>query len=338
MRSDRQTLIADTALQSAAGVRVIQIGEDWKKATERAPAVTTWTTTAESPLLLSLSSGTTGVPKGPLVTHGLYMARMFYKSMAVSSTQDDVNMCAQPMYFGAGRNITLQHIMMGATVVLYPPPYEVEDLAKEINTRGVTSVFLVPTIFRRLLKLPGINPPLFPGLRALLSGAAPLYAEEARQIRRLLSPNLYVSYGTTEAGVVSYLTPHHDDSKLGSVGLPTALCDLRLVDDNHKLVPQGEIGRVSFMTLAVPEGFYNNPEATAESFHEGRFLPGDLGRFDEDGYLYLVSRSKDMIIRGGVTSIPPTSSRASRLTRRWWTSRWLAGRSARWGRKSRHSP
>ena len=176
-------------------------------------------------MLLSLSSGTTGIPKGPLVTHELYMARLFYESLAVSSTQDDINMCALPMYFGAGRNITLQHVMMGATVVMFPPPYEVEDLIKEIHAHGVTSVYLVPTILRRLLKLPNIRPPLFPSMRAFISGAAPLYEEEARRVRALLSPRLYISYGTTEAGVLCYLTPDDDVSKLGSVGRPCFLSD-----------------------------------------------------------------------------------------------------------------
>ncbi len=79
---------------------------------------------------------------------------------------------------------------------------------------------------------------------------------------------------------------------------------VQLVDDYHRPVPRGEIGRISFNTLAVPDGFYNNPQATAESFHDGRFLPGDIGRLDEDGYLYLVGRSKDVIIRGGVNIYP----------------------------------
>jgi acyl-CoA synthetase (AMP-forming)/AMP-acid ligase II len=297
------TLISE-GRDGAANVRSIAIDADWKRAAGSAPVVTGWDTTPESPLLLSLSSGTTGIPKGPLVSHSLYMSRLFYETMAVSSTQNDTNMLALPMYFGAGRNITLQHIMMGATVVLFPPPYDVEDLVAEIHSRRVTSVFLVPTILRRLLKLPGIEPPLFPGLRALISGAAPLYADEARQIRKLLTPNLYVSYGTTEAGVVAYLTPEHDDSKLASVGKPAFLCDLRLVDENFRPVPHGEIGRISFNTLAVPDGFYNNPQATAESFHDGRFLPGDLGRLDQDGFLHLVGRSKDVIIRGGINIYP----------------------------------
>lgn len=301
---DARTIVADAPLEPALGIRAIEINGAWKKGAESAPSVDSWTTAEESPLLLSLSSGTTGTPKGPLVTHGLYMSRLFYESLAGSSTQDDVNMCALPMYFGAGRNITLQHIMMGATVVLFPPPYEVEDLVREIQRRRVTSVFLVPTILRRLLKIADIKPLLFPGLRALFTGAAPLYAEEARQIRKLLSPRLYISYGTTEAGVAGYLTPADEDSKLGSVGLPTFMCDIMLVDDNYKPVPKGEIGRISFSTPAVPDGFYKNPEASAESFHEGRFLPGDLGRFDDDGYLYLVGRSKDMIIRGGVNIYP----------------------------------
>jgi acyl-CoA synthetase (AMP-forming)/AMP-acid ligase II len=297
-------IIVDADTQPAAGIRLIEINAGWKQAAESAAAVTGWSTTADSPVLLSLSSGTTGIPKGPMVTHGLYMSRLFYETLAVSTTQDDINMCALPMYFGAGRNITLQNVMIGATVVLFPPPYDVENLVSEVHDRRITSVFLVPTILRRLLKIPNIEPPLFPRLRALVAGAAPLYEDEVRQVRKLLTPNLYVSYGTTEAGVVSYLTPAHKDSRLGSVGLPAFLCDLQLVDDKHKPVARGEVGRISYCTLAVPDGFYKNPEATAESFHEGRFLPGDLGRFDNDGFLYLVGRSKDVIIRGGVNIYP----------------------------------
>jgi acyl-CoA synthetase (AMP-forming)/AMP-acid ligase II len=301
---DSNLIITDIAIPTPPGMRSIEIDESWKIAAANAPAVTGWSTTAQSPLLLSLSSGTTGIPKGPLVTHELYMARLFYETHAVSTTQDDINMCALPMYFGAGRNITLQHIMLGATVIMFAPPYNVEDLVKEIDEQGVTSVFLVPTILRRLLKLPGIQPPLFPKLRALMSGAAMLYEEETRQVRTVLTPKFYLSYATTEAGVVSYLTPEHDDTKLGSVGRPAFLCDLQIVDDQHQPVGRGEIGHISFNTPAVPEGFYNNPQATAESFHAGRFLPGDLGRLDDDGYLYVVGRSKDVIIRGGVNIYP----------------------------------
>ena len=301
---DAEVVITDKPIEPVPRARIFEINAGWRAAAESASAVTGWSTRPNSSLLLSLSSGTTGIPKGPLVTHELYMARLFYESLAVSSTQDDINMCALPMYFGAGRNITLQHVMMGATVVMFPPPYEVEDLIKEIHAHGVTSVYLVPTILRRLLKLPNIRPPLFPSMRAFISGAAPLYEEEARRVRALLSPRLYISYGTTEAGVLCYLTPDDDVSKLGSVGRPCFLSDVRVVDDNHRELPRGQIGRVSFKTPAVPDGFYKNPEATAEHFHNGRFLPGDLGRFDEDGFLYLVGRSKEVIIRGGVNIYP----------------------------------
>ena len=310
---ESKMIISDAPIEAIENTRSILIDTKWKTAAATAPAVISWNTTADSPIMLSLSSGTTGTPKGPLVTHGHYMSRFFYESMAVSSTQDDINMCALPMYFGAGRNITLQHIMMGATVVLYTPPYEANDLAQEINQRNVNTVFLVPTILRRLLKLPNPAPPLLPGLRALISGAAPLYEEEACRIRKMLTANLYVCYGTTEAGVICYLTPQHDESKLGSVGKPAFLSDIQIVDDDHKSLPRGEIGRVSFDTPAVPDGFYRNPQATAESFHLGRFLPGDLGCLDEDGYLYIVGRSKDMIIRGGV-NIYPSDVESSILT------------------------
>src|SRR5262249_24060844 len=103
---------------------------------------------------------------------------------------------------------------------------------------------------------------------------------------------------------VTQLMPTDSERKAGSVGRPAFLADVQVTDENHRVLPPGEVGRIRYWTLAIPDGFYNNPEESVRSFHDGWFYPGDLGKLDSDGYLYLVGRDKDMIIRGGVNIYP----------------------------------
>lgn len=266
--------------------------------------VTTWSTNANSPLLLSLSSGTTGVPKGPLLKHGPYIERLFYEMVSAERTQRDVNMLATPLYFGGGRNVTLQNLFFGATVVLLPPPYEVERLVEEVNRRSVTSLFLVPTILRRLLKLPAQDGLLIPSVKMLMCSGAMLHAEEAQSIRERVTPNLLNTYATTDGGIATVLAPEDAVERPGSVGRPAYLVDVEVVDDNHRSLPPRSVGYLRYKPPGLADGFYNNSEQSELSFRDGWFYPGDLGYLDEDGYLYIVGRSKDMIIRGGVNIYP----------------------------------
>ncbi|MFL6797555.1 MAG: class I adenylate-forming enzyme family protein [Xanthobacteraceae bacterium] len=298
------TLLLDHAEIRANKIKTIRVDDGWNKESVNATPITKWHTTSESPIVLSLSSGTTGIPKGPMVSHGLYIRRMFYELVTNGTSQDEINMLATPLYFGGGRNITLMNIIIGATVVLYPPPYQIEDLVRSINDLKVTSVFVVPTLLRRMLALPYDGGLLFPNLRIMMSSGAVLHKEELQLARQRLTPNLVNVYATTEAGVVTQLMPTDSESKAGSVGRPVFLADVQVTDDNHQTLPPGEVGRIRYRTLAVPDGFYNNPEESARSFHDGWFYPGDLGKLDSDGYLYVVGRGKDMIIRGGINIYP----------------------------------
>ena len=298
------TLLVDSADWVAEGINTIRIDASWRERAAKAVPVSEWQTTTESPVVLSLSSGTTGIPKGPMVSHGLYIRRMFYEMVTNGTSQDEINMLATPLYFGGGRNITLMNIIIGGTVILYPPPYQIEDLVRRINDSDVTSVFVVPTLLRRMLALPYDGKLMFPKLRVMMSSGAVLHKEELQMARRRLTPNLINVYATTEAGVVTQLMPSDSESKAGSVGRPVFLADVQVTDDDHKVLPPGEVGRIRYRTLAVPDGFYGNPEETARAFHDGWFYPGDLGKLDSDGYLYVVGRGKDMIIRGGINIYP----------------------------------
>src|SRR5262249_17050144 len=138
----------------------------------------------EHPLLLSLSSGTTGTPKGPLVTHGHTLNRLLIYTISLTFNEQDRFMTATPLYFGGARYMTLAYLFMGATVVLFPAPYAPEELARAVNEQAITSIFVVPTLMRRLMEIPKTAAPLFPRLRLMISSGSSLHAAERRAIMR----------------------------------------------------------------------------------------------------------------------------------------------------------
>lgn len=258
----------------------------------------------DAPLLMSLSSGTTGRPKGPMLTHRQMTLRSLTQWVSIGFNEHDRHMVATPLYFGGGRGFTLSFLMIGGTLVLFPPPYKPEEFVAAVARFGVTSVFLVPTLLRRLLELPSGATPMLPTLRILVSGGSLLHASERRAAIERLSPSFMNFYSSTEGGGVSVLRPEHPDEKAGSVGLPVYLTEVELVDEQHRRVPVGEVGRIRQRSPWIPAGFHNDPEASAEAFRDGWYYPGDLGRFDADGFLSIAGRSKDMLIRGGVNIYP----------------------------------
>lgn len=297
-------LLTDSNEEAFEGPTVITIDDAWIHRSMSATPISNWTTDNDSPLLLSLSSGTTGLPKGPLISHGLFMQRLFYEGISTGMSHADINMLATPFYFGGGRNITLQNILVGATVVLYPPPYEIQDLADEVARRAITYLFLVPTQLRRLLQLPARSGHLFPDLRMLVSSGSMLHPEEVSAIRLRISPNLFNTYATTDGGTATILSPMDIERKQGSVGKPAYLVQAQIVDEEHRPLTSGEVGRIRYRSLAMADAYHCNPEETKAAFRDGWFYSGDLGKFDDEGYLFLAGRSKDMIIRGGINVFP----------------------------------
>lgn len=256
------------------------------------------------PMVLSLSSGTTGKPKGPALSHRQMRARWITQFVSLGFNERDRYLSATPLYFGGGRSFTMSAVWCGATVVMFPPPYDPLDLIKAAIDNQATTTLLVPTILRRLLAEPDKGEFLFPKLRVLLCTGAILHEDERRAVMERLCPSFINYYGSTEGGGVSILTSQHGPEAAGSVGQAVFNTRLEIVDGDHNPVPPGEIGRIRYRGAGVAAGFYRNPEADREAYHDGWFYPGDLGRVDDSGYLFLAGRSKEMIIRGGANIYP----------------------------------
>lgn len=256
------------------------------------------------PFLLSLSSGTTGMAKGPLVTHQQFLRRFWAHWINLGLNAQSRYVSATPLYFGGGRTFALSQMFSGGTVCLFPPPYRPEDLVREVRLRSATALFLVPTLLRRLLALEAPDGLLMPSLTLLLSSGSPLHVEERLAIRQKVTPNFYEMYATTEGGGVSLLTPEDQLVHGDSVGRTMFGVEVQVVDaDNRERAP-GETGVLRYRGPGCATEFFGDPAGTAEMFRDGWFYPGDLGALNEKGYLFLRGRQKDMIIRGGVNIYP----------------------------------
>ncbi len=285
-------------------LRLITLDDAWRDAVADSRGDIDFAGGGDTPLVLSLSSGTAGIPKGPLHTHAQTRHRFRVYDESVGIGPDDRYLSAIPLYFGGGRGFAMGTVYLGGTVIFFPPPYEADALVSAVKAHEASCTLLVPTILRRLLALPNPDGPLLGRLKVLVSTGAALHPEERDAILDRLCPNFVNLYGSTEGASATILLPEHSGRASRSVGRPVVDTAVEIVDDEDRLVPTGSVGRIRYRSAATPAGFYRNPEASAEAFHDGWFYPGDLGYMDENGFLYLAGRSKDMIIRGGVNVYP----------------------------------
>jgi acyl-CoA synthetase (AMP-forming)/AMP-acid ligase II len=258
----------------------------------------------DEPLVLSLSSGTTGIPKGPMISHKHYMLRQQTEWMALGYLQTDINLCATPLYFGGGRYFTMAYLMAGGTVVINSPPYEVEELAAVVARHRVTNTFLVPTLLRRIAAAPAEVRAPFQAMRFVISSGSALHPTEAADLSEKVNRCIINHYASTEGGSVSMHNPTVDGPANGSVGRAVLGSTLQIADENDNPLPVGATGLIRHKAPWHPSGFYNSPEESKRAFRHGWYYPGDIGHVDERGYLFITGRAKDMIIRGGVNIYP----------------------------------
>ena len=263
-----------------------------------------------APLLLSLSSGTTGRPKGPLISHRQMYARFVNQWVNLSFNAADRYLSATPLYFGGGRSFCMSFLFAGATVVLFGPPYGPEELLAEVRRCRPTILFVVPTVLRRLLTLEAPPQGLFADLRMLLSSGSAVHPDERQAIFAKLTPNFYDYYGSTEGGGISLADPADQRRHPEAVGRPGLMIEIEVVDDAHRPLPPGEVGRLRYRGPGVATGLYNAGPEDGDSFVDGWFYPGDLARIDDDGYVFLKGRAREVIIRGGVNVYPAEIERA----------------------------
>ncbi len=257
----------------------------------------------DDPAFLMYTSGTTGRPKGAVLTHRNLLMHAFSQLATLGSDPEDrVGVPGAPLFHIAGLAGGIGPLLLGGTHVIIRSgsfdPVETLDL---MEREKVSSIFLVPAMWAAVLAVPGIADRDLSRLRRVSWGAAPASTTLLRAlIDAFPGADVVTAFGQTECSPVTCLLRGEDSlRKIGSVGTPILNVEVRVVDDAMQDVPRGEVGEIVYRSPMVMKEYWNKPEATAEAFAGGWFHSGDLVREDEDGYFYVVDRKKDMIISGG---------------------------------------
>ncbi len=255
------------------------------------------------------TSGTTGLPKGVQLTDANYMGLFVQAAELEWSTYNprEAVMNAMPLFHVAGVNIGILAILQGGkTVVLRDiDPTVILDLVEQ---EKIAHAFWVPAVILMLTQQPGVENRDFSSLKQVFYGASPIAEELLRKAVKLMDARFTQLYGLTETlGAATFLPPEaHDPAwgKLRSCGVPYPGAVVRCVDPEGKEVPTGQVGEIVVLSDFVMKGYWNRPEATEEALEGGFFHTGDAGYFDEDGFLYIHDRLKDMIVSGGENVYP----------------------------------
>jgi len=259
--------------------------------------------TAEDVAVCLYTSGTTGRPKGALLSHRNLMANVESFRAVLRVTEDDVFLAALPLFHAYGATVLfLEPLSMGATIVV-EPRFVPEAILRAMVQHRVTLFAGVPSMYAVLVASPRLAGD-FSSLRLCISGGAPLPVAVAEAFEAKYGIPIYEGYGPTECAPVLTVNPPFGRRKLGSVGPPIPQVDLRVVDDQGNPLPPGEIGEIVARGPNVMQGYLNRPAETAEVLRDGWYHTGDLGRVDEDGYYYIVDRKTDLILVGGLNVYP----------------------------------
>lgn len=269
----------------------------------------------EDDALQLYTSGTTGKPKGAVMTHGSILS----SRDAAANGEDmrtwqepipgDVTLLAMPCFHISGTGTGIGTMVAGSNSIVLPEydPTQALDLIENFN---ISKIFLVPAAIQILLNHPRVNEVDFSRLKYVTYGASPIPLELMREAMRVMGCGFVQMYGMTEtSGTIVALDPEdhvpEGSPKMRSVGKPLPGVEVKIIDETGKEVPAGTVGEIATRSSKNMRGYWNNPDATAATIDaDGWLRTGDAGYFDEDGYLYIHDRVKDMIISGGENVYP----------------------------------
>tara|TARA_A100001037_G_scaffold205007_1_gene183411 strand:- start:1408 stop:2964 length:1557 start_codon:yes stop_codon:yes gene_type:complete len=258
------------------------------------------------------SGGTTGRPKGILWTNQLFETMVAAMVAHMPPSKPPVHLCAAPMTHAAG--VTAMSLMAFGTTNVIMNGIQLPQLMENIETYGVTNLFLPPTAIYMMLAHPDVRNYDYSSLEYFLYAAAPMSVEKLKEAIDVFGPIMAQSYGQAEAPMIcTYLTPEqHIEAlesnkvhRLASCGQPCLLTPVEIMDDDENILPPDERGEIVVRGSLVMAGYFKNKEATDEiTTSKGWHRTGDIGLKDEDGFIYIVDRKKDMIISGGFNIYP----------------------------------
>ena len=267
--------------------------------------------TAQDLAWLFYTSGTTGRPKGAMLSQGNLMAMsLSYLADVDMVTADDAALYAAPMSHGSGL-YNFIHVRQGARHVVPPSrgfdPAEIFALSRDLRS---VSMFAAPTMVRRLVERAEASGDTGDGIKTIVYGGGPMYLADIKKALSVLGPRFVQIYGQGESPMTITALGrawHRDDCdprRLGSVGQAQSVVDVRVTDNDGHPLPTGLDGEIEVRGLTVMAGYWHDPDATAKSLRNGWLRTGDIGRLDADGFLTLTDRSKDVIISGGSNIYP----------------------------------
>ncbi|MBL9033850.1 MAG: long-chain fatty acid--CoA ligase [Rhodospirillaceae bacterium] len=258
--------------------------------------------------LLQYTGGTTGIAKGAALSH----ANVDCNAQQVTAWFSDCPEAASrsvgilPLFHAFAMTCVMNwSISVGAEMVLVPR-FQPEGLLKLIDKKKPTAFCAVPTLFTALGNTPDIDKYDLSSIKMIISGGAPLPMEVRQDFERRTAARIVEGYGLSEASPVVCVNPPSTGGKAGSIGLPLpgTICEVLSLEDRRTPVGAGEIGELTFRGPQVMTGYWNRPDATAETIIDGRLHTGDVGRIDEDGYVFITDRLKEMIIASGFKIYP----------------------------------
>ena len=255
--------------------------------------------------VIMYTSGTTGLPKGAMLTHGNILWNNINAMLAFGGTRDHVILTAAPLFHIGGLNVmTLNSFHVGSKVVLHRN-FDPGQVLQDIQRYRVTHMFGAPAMFLFMSQLPEFEGTDLATVENLICGAAPV-PESLIELYGARGLDFCQGYGLTEtAPFATFLTPEWAIEKLGSAGQPPLYSDLRIVDSDNNPVAAGEKGEIALRGPNIMKGYWNRPDASAQAIDsQGWFHSGDIGYLDEDGFLFICDRLKDMVISGGENVYP----------------------------------
>ncbi|NOJ45041.1 acyl-CoA synthetase [Bradyrhizobium archetypum] len=255
------------------------------------------------------TSGTTGHPKGvrrfaPTPEQSANAERM--RALIYGLKPGARALLPGPLYHSAPNSFGLRAGRLGGALVIMPR-FDAEEFLRVVATEKIDTIFMVPTMFIRLMKLPEDVRKKYDmsSLRHVIHAAAPCPADVKRAMIDWWGPIIYEFYGSTESGAVTFATSEDALKKPGTVGRISPGAELRFIGEDGRELPQGEIGEIYSRIAGNPDFTYHNkPEKRAEIDREGFITSGDVGYIDEDGYVFICDRKRDMVISGGVNIYP----------------------------------
>jgi long-chain acyl-CoA synthetase len=297
------------AAADALGVRTVVLGEEFDAlAADAEPLPSYVTRAADDPAVIFYTSGTTGVPKGAVLSHfNLVMNATVNAFDANDIRPDDVALGALPLFHAFGQTVSLNSTWRaGATLVLLPR-FDAAGAIDLMVKEGVNTFQGVPTMFVALAAA-AADADALPELRVCISGGASLPVAVLERFEAAFGAPVYEGYGLSETSPTATVNQPVFGTRAGTIGHPLWGVDVEIaraeVEGRVELLPPGELGEVVIRGHNVFSGYLGRPEATAEALVDGWFRTGDLGTKDDEGFLRIVDRKKDVIIRGGYNVYP----------------------------------